>query len=136
MTLRSWVLAVVASTLAGCWGFQSIRDRWDAADAPTDHRGDADVIDVTDVTDVSDATDALDATDVSDATDVLDAMDVSDATDALDAADAPAEEVAPPLDALDVVPCLCAPGLGCCAGACVDLSRDVDHCGSCDQRCP
>ena len=36
-----------------------------------------------------------------------------------------------PVDAAD--PC---PGKKLCAGKCIDLTNDVDHCGGCDQVCP
>lgn len=30
----------------------------------------------------------------------------------------------------------CPSGKDCCAGSCVDLDRDVEHCGACDNACP
>ncbi|HZS36082.1 MAG TPA: hypothetical protein VFF06_04615 [Polyangia bacterium] len=30
----------------------------------------------------------------------------------------------------------CAPGLACCAGACVNPVNDPHHCGACDVACP
>ena len=60
-----------------------------------------------------------------DASDAGDAVRVDSATDSL-----------PPQDSgADTAPPTCTSGLTLCGSECVDLAKDINHCGDCTTRC-
>lgn len=162
LRLRHALVALPLAAAPGCFsgalnppvdasGDRALVDDRAAADDTVDAQDDApapDAVVATDAVDVV-ATDAVDAPvmDADPATDVLDASapdDVAAATDVVvapDVVDVPALDSPDVVVAPDVVDVPMIPDAGCaaprvqCAGRCVDVRADAEHCGRCGSVC-